>query len=98
MVRGLVEQQHVGFLQQYLRQFYTHAPSTRELAGRTLQVGIQETQSCQRTFYLGFEILSTHHHVPFVFLGKGFDQRQIAVTLVIGTLGQLLIQFVDTMF
>ena len=39
MVGGLVEQQHVGLLQQNLGQLDTHAPATRELAGGTLQVG-----------------------------------------------------------
>ena len=43
MVRGLVEQQHVGLLQQYLRQFDTHTPTAGELARRTVEVCALET-------------------------------------------------------
>ena len=38
MVRRLVEQQHIRFLQKNLGQFNTHAPTSTELASRTLEV------------------------------------------------------------
>ena len=95
MVGGLVKQQHVRALQQYLCQFDTHAPASRELAGGTFQIGPFEAKSCQRPFYLGLTVLSTHHQITLMLLGKALDKSQIALTLVVRTLSQLLVHLVQ---
>ena len=52
MVRRLVEQQHVRFLQQQLRQFDAHPPSATEITRLTSEVFPAETESEQRFLYI----------------------------------------------
>ena len=97
MVGRLVEQQHVGFLQQYLGQLYTHAPTARKLAGGALKVGALKSQSGQRALYLGLVVLGAHHHVALVLGGVLLYQLQVALALVVGALGQLLVHLVQSL-
>ena len=52
MVGRLVEQQHVGRLKQQLGQFYSHAPTSRELACRAIEVLALESQAQQRLLHV----------------------------------------------
>ena len=97
MVGGLVEQQHVGLLQQDLRQFYTHAPSTRELRGRTIEVCPLKAQAHERALQFCLTALSTHHHVALVLRSIFLYQCQIALTLIIRALCQFLVHLVKTL-
>ena len=98
MVGGLVEQQHVGLLQQNLCQLDTHAPATRELAGGTLQVRTLEAQTHQGALQLCLAVVGTQHHIALVLQRKLLNQCQIALALVIRALSQLLVQCVDLGF
>ena len=98
VVGRLVEQQHVGTLQQYLCQLYTHAPATAELAGRALQVFASETQSHECPLQFCLAVVGTHHHVAVVLLCEAFHQRHVAVALVVSTLAQLLLEALHTLF
>ena len=53
VVGRLVEQQHVGVLEQQLGQLDAHAPASAEFAGRAVEVLGLESQSLQRAFHLG---------------------------------------------
>ena len=56
VVGRLIEEQYVGRFQEQLSQFYTHAPSTGELAGRAVEVGAFEAQSEQRLLHVFLEM------------------------------------------
>ena len=93
----LVEQQHVGLLQQDLRQFYTHAPTTRELRGGAIEVCPLEAQAHECAFQLCLSALGTHHHVALVFRGVFLYQCQIALTLIVCALSQFLVHLVKAL-
>ena len=97
MVGRLVEQHHVGLLQQDLRQFYTHAPTTRELRGGAIEVCPLEAQAHECAFQLCLSALSPHHHVAFVLRGVLLYQCQIALTLIVCALSQFLVHLVKTL-
>ena len=89
MIGRLVEQQHIGLAKQYLGQFDTHAPTTRELAGRPVEIAAQKSKTHQRALQLCLIILCPHHHVALVLLRKPLYQRQIVIALVVGARCQL---------
>ena len=91
MVRRLIKQQHIGLPQQNFRQLYTHAPTAREFPCLSVQIAAFESQSRQRSLYLGLIAVSPHHLVAVMLLGKPFDQRHILLTIVVRALGQLLV-------
>ena len=91
VVRWLVEQQHIGPLQQYLGQFDTHAPTTRKLAGGAFEVGLAESQTYEGAFQFGLVVCTPHHVETFVELGEAFHQCHVVGTLVVGALGQLMV-------
>ena len=95
VVRRLVEQQHVRFLQQDLRQLDTHAPASAELMSRTFQIGAQEAQTAQCAFDLCLVVLSTHHHIPLVFLCVALHQLHIVITLIVSAFRQFPIHLVE---
>ena len=97
MVGRLVEQQHVGLLQQNLRQFDTHTPASGEFAGGTLEVGSHKSQSDECAFYLCLIVICPHHLIAFMLLGEALHQGQIVVALIIGTLSQLLVHLVNAL-
>ena len=96
VVGGLVQQQHVGFLQQDLGEFDTHTPTTRELFGGTVEISTLEAQANEGTLHLRLIVFRSQHHITVMLLGKALHQCQIVGTLIIGTLRQLLIHAVDT--
>ena len=95
VVGGLVEQQHVGRLEQQLGQFDAHAPSSRELAGGTVKVGALEAQSEERLLHVflevghvdGVELLGEHRHL--------LDELHVIVALVVGARRELVVDAVD---
>ena len=95
MVRGLVKQQHVRFLQENLSQFDTHTPASRELRGWPFEVRTQETQSYERPFELCLATLGTHHQVAIVFRRVLLYQGEIALTLVVRPLSQFIVHPVE---
>ena len=97
MVRRLVEQQHIGFLEQYLRQFDTHTPASGEFRCRTLEVGTHKTQTSKRPLYLSLVVLCAHHNIALVLCGVFLYQRQITLALVVCTLCEFLVHPVQTL-
>ena len=95
MVGRLVEQQHVGLAQEYLRQFDAHAPSTRELTRRTVKVGALESKSHQRALNLSLIVVGTHHHISVMLRREALHQFGILLALVVGALSQLPVHLVN---
>ena len=95
VVRGLVEQQHVGTAQQNLRQFDAHTPTARKFTRRTLEIRAQETQSEQRALDFRLVVLAAEHQVALVLLREPLHQRHIFVALIVGSLGQFALHTVD---
>ncbi|HEV2615536.1 MAG TPA: hypothetical protein VGU63_02875, partial [Candidatus Acidoferrales bacterium] len=58
MVRGLVEQQQVGFLQQQLGQRNAHLPAAGELFRPPLPVFFAEAHAIQHRAHFGFNGVS----------------------------------------
>ena len=56
VVGRLIEEQYIRRFQQQLCQLDAHAPSSRELAGRAVEVGTLEAQSEQRLLYILLEM------------------------------------------
>ena len=91
MVGRLVEQQHVGLLQQQFGQFDTHPPATAELAGLPCEILAFETQPQQRLFYVGV-VVDLLDRVELLAQGRyPFDQLHVAVRLVVRARLQLLV-------
>ena len=94
MVGRLVEQQHIGLLQEQLGQLDTHAPAATEVAGRTIEVVAHKTQTQQSLLHIllvvgginGIELLAHGRYA--------FDKLHVAVALIVGTRLQLLVQAV----
>ena len=91
MVGGLVEQEHIGVLEQDLCQLYTHAPSAGELACRTLQVALTEAKSHQRALQLAHVLATAHHIQALALVGEAFAQLHVTLALVVVALGHLLL-------
>ena len=94
VVGGLVEEQYVGLLEQNLGQLDAHSPSAREFACGAVEVGLSETESCQRALQLSVIVRTAHHAKALVGLCESFHERHVFGALVVGALGQLLVQAV----
>ena len=55
MVRGLVEQEHLGVADEQLRQRDAHLPAAGELGGQAAQILLLETQAEHDAAHLGFD-------------------------------------------
>ena len=97
MIRGLVEQQHVGTAKQNLRQLNTHAPTAGELAGRTIEVGAQEAKTHQRAFYLCLITFAAEHQVALVLLRESLDESHIVIALVVGAFAKFTFHTVNAL-
>ena len=97
MVGRLVEEQYIGFLQQDFGQLDTHTPTTRELRCGTLEITTLKAQTGERTLYLGFIVLSTHHHIALVLGSIFLNQLHVALALVIGTFSKFLIHLIQAL-
>ena len=53
MIRGLVEQQHVGLLQEEFREGDTHLPATTKGLRWTLELRLVKSQACQHFRHFG---------------------------------------------
>ena len=98
VVGGLVEQQHVGFLQEDLRQFDTHTPTAGEFRRRPIEVRTQKTESHQRAFYLRLIVLSPQHQIAVMLRRIFFDQCQITLALVVRPFRKFLVHLLQTLF
>ena len=95
VVGRLVEQQHVGLLQQQLGQLDTHPPATAEFAGLACEVLALETQPEQRLFDVGV-VVDLLDRVELLAQGRyPFDQLHVAVRLVIRARLQLFVDRFD---
>ena len=84
MVGRLVQQQHVGFLQQQLCQLDTHAPSAAELAGLPPEVVALESQSEQCFLDVGV-IVDLFDRIKLLAECRDtLDQLHITVRFVVG--------------
>ena len=91
VVGGLVEQQHIGVLQQYLCQFYAHAPTAGELAGGAVKVGLTEAKSLQGTLQASHVLASSHHLQALALVGETLAQLHVALAFIVVALGHLLL-------
>ena len=89
VVGGLVEQEHVGPLQQYLGQLYAHAPSAAELARGAVKVRPREAQARERALKVGLVAIGAHHHVAVVLARKPFHQGHVPGRVIVVPAGQL---------
>ena len=95
MVGRLIEQQHIGALEQNLSQFNTHSPPSAKLRGGAVEVSALKAQANQGFLYLGFIVLALIHCTQIVFVRQCINQILITFRLVIGALCQLNIQFIN---
>ena len=98
MVGRLVEEQHVGVLEQELSKLDTHAPASRELGGGLGKVGALETEAQQGLLHILFEV----GHVDGIELlaqhGNLLDEGHILVALIVGAGGQLIVHALNLGF
>ena len=94
VVGGLVEEEHVGRLQQQFRQFDAHAPASREFACRSVEVLALEAQAEECLFHVFLEV----GHVNGVkLLREGrylLDELHVVVALVVGARAELVVNAV----
>ena len=95
VVRRLVQQQHVGTLQQQLGQLDAHAPSAGEFARGAVEVLPREAQAHQRALQLGLVIGAAHHQEAVILVREAFDEFPVVLALVVGAVGQLLVHAFD---
>ena len=89
VVGGLVEQEHVGVLQEELGQLDTHAPSARELGSGAVEVFATEAKAHEGLLHLGMVVGTTDELEALVLAGEAVDEFVILLTLVVGALGHL---------
>ena len=92
VVRRLVQQQQVGFLQQQFGQLDAHAPSARELGGLPRKVRALEAQSQEDALYV-FLVIGEVHGIEF--LGNGrhlLDQAHVRLAFVVGAGRKLFVE------
>ena len=95
VIRRLIEQQHVRFLQQQLRQLDTHPPSTAEITRLTLEIRPLEPQSEQSLLHI-LLIIRGINRIKLLTQCRDFlNQCHITVALVIRPRLQLLVQPLD---
>ena len=94
VIRRLVEEQNVGFLEQQLRQLDAHPPSTAKLAGLPSEVGALETQAHQRLLDIGM-IVNIFNGIEFLAQRRDtLDKLHVIVGIIVGPRLQLPVQFV----
>ena len=98
VVGRLVEQEHVGLLQENLGELDAHAPATGELARGAVEVAALEAQTGEGALEGGFVVVAAEHHVAVVLESELLDQLGIALALVVGAVGHLLLQPLDALF
>ena len=92
MVRRLVQQQQVGFLQQQLGQLDAHAPAARKFGGLAREVAPLEAQSQQDALHV-FLVIGEVHSVEFLGNGRDLlDQPHVRLALVVGAGRELLVE------
>ena len=91
MVGWFVQQQHVRATQQNLRQFDSHAPTTRELGRRTVKIGLSKAQSGECSLHFGLIVLAAHHQIAIMFLRKLLHQFHVRRTLIVGAVAQFVL-------
>ena len=74
MVGRLIEQQHIGALEQNLSQFNTHSPPSAKLRGGAVEVSALKAQANQGFLYLGFIVLALIHCTQIVFVRQCINQ------------------------
>ena len=92
MVGRLVQKQHVRMTQQYLGQFYTHAPASAELACGAVKIFAAESKTQHGLLQFGLIVASSHHLVAFALAGKTVYEGVILLTLIVGALNHLVVQ------
>ena len=98
VVGRLVEQQHIGPLEQKFCQFYAHSPSTAELAGGSVKVFSSESQSLKGSLQFRLVIQSANHLETLAFVGKAFHKLHVRLRFIIGTFVQLALHFLQFLF
>ncbi len=98
MVCRLVEQEHVGVLQQQLGQFDAHAPSAAEFACAAVEIGAFESQSCQGAFHVGASVLCSGHLQAFCQMAAEFYQGVVFLAFIVFALGQCAVDALELAF
>ena len=88
MVGRLVEQQHVGALQQQLGKLDAHAPAAGKLGRGPLEVRAHEAEAYERLFHLGFAVVAAAHAYLLGQRRHAVYEVVVGVALVVGALGQ----------
>ena len=95
MVRGLVEQKHVGTPEQNLGKLYAHVPSLRESLGLSREFVLLEAQSGKGTLDRFFGRIRLSQHKSVVHLVKLNDKPMISLGLIVSPVGELKGNLVD---
>ena len=92
VVRRLVQQQQVGFLQQQLGQLDAHAPAAREFGGLAREVAPFEAQPQQNALHV-FLIVGEVHGIELLGDGRDLlDQPHVRLAFVVGAGRELLVE------
>ena len=95
VVGRLVEQQHVGALQQQLGQLDAHAPAPAELRGIAIEIVARETQANQGLLDFGLIVGRSDERELLVGVGDPLDKLLVVVRLVVGSFGQFGVHTLD---
>jgi hypothetical protein len=81
VVRRLVEEQHVGALQQELRQRDAHLPAARQLAAVAVHVGVREPEAVQDGLGLRLDVVARAVLPLLADCGVALEQARVVVAL-----------------
>ena len=91
----LVEQEHIGFAEQHLRQFDAHAPSAGKFAGLPVEVLALESEAEECFLHIFLKVRHVDGIELFAFCCHLFNQRHVFVAFVVGAFGQLAVERFD---
>ena len=92
VVRRLVQEQQVGFLQQQLGQLDAHAPAAREFGGLAREVAPLEAQPQQNALHV-FLVVGEVHGIELLGDGRDLlDQPHVRLAFVVGAGRELLVE------
>jgi hypothetical protein len=98
VVGGLVEEENVGFTQEEFGQFDAHAPSAAEFRRIPAEVAPLESQSGEGLFQFRLVVVATQDAVVFFFIVDALEEAEVIGAVIVGTVGDLVVEIVDLPF
>ena len=95
MVGRLVEKQHIGMMKQQFGKLYAHAPSSRKLRCRAVEILPHESETHKGFLHFGLVVLALLHCQMLGQKCHGVDDALVFGRLIVGAAGKLVVQLVE---